>query len=437
MQQAEATGRWAVLFSVSALLVSVVFLLMGHGLQQMLLPIRANSEGFSSVQIGFLGSSYFLGFVLGCFLAPRIVAEAGHVRTFAALISIASAAALGHPILVEPVLWMVLRFLTGFCLAGLYLVIESWINERATNETRGFLMSFYVGLNFTVITIGQMMVTVLEPSSFVLFSLASVLVSLAAVPVVLTRSPQPAPVTLVRFRPRYMFKVSPAGVAGIFLVGLSNGAFWSMGPVFAEEVSSSIATAALFMSIAVFGGAALQWPSGWLSDVVDRRYVMIALAVCSTISGLVLMFYGRLDGPGLAMGFAFGAFMLPIYAVAAAHCFDFVERHELVEFSAGLLLLNGLGSTIGPVFAAYTMTLTGPFGLFIFNSVAQLSIVGFVLWRLSMRTSLSADDKSDFDMANAGPVAAIADSEGLDESEIVVVRDPETGDLLDFSIEQE
>lgn len=420
------------LISVSAIFLSVAFLVMGNGLQTMLLPLRGTMEAFDPVQIGLLGSGYFGGFVIGCLVTPRIIVRAGHIRTFAALVAIASASALGHPILIDPWVWILLRVITGFCLAGLYLVIESWINERATNETRGLLMSTYVGINFTVITLGQMMVTVLAPDSFKLFSLASILVSLAAVPIVLTRSPQPAPITLVRLRPARLYRISPAGVVGVFLIGVSNGAFWSLGPVFAQSASNSVTTAALFMSIAVIGGAALQWPVGRLSDKVDRRIVMIGLAASSSLFGLALLVYGALDGVGLMLGFLFGAGLLPAYAIATAHAYDFAARADLVETSSGLLLLNGLGSVIGPILAAALMSAQGPYALFIFNVAVQALLAAFVLWRLRLRQAPAEAEKEEFDIGATGQVVAIDDELGMIESDDVVFADPVTGELTSF-----
>jgi MFS family permease len=248
----------SLVWSAAAILLSVALLIMGNGLQLMLLPIRGGIEGFSAFEIGMLGSGYFFGFVLGCAFTPRLIVRVGHIRTFAALVSVASAAALGYPVAIDAMVWVVLRLITGFCLAGLYLVVESWLNDRATNETRGTLISAYVTVNFTVITLGQMMVTLFQPSSFILFSIASVLVSLAAVPIALTRSSQPPPITFVRFRPVRMYRLSPTGTVAIFLIGMATGSFWSLGPTYASNASGSITDAALFMSAAVLGGALAQ-----------------------------------------------------------------------------------------------------------------------------------------------------------------------------------
>ncbi|WP_193336049.1 MFS transporter [Devosia beringensis] len=408
------------LLAAGAILLSVALLIMGNGLQVMLLPIRGGIEGFSAFEVGMLGSGYFFGFVLGCAFSPLFIIRAGHIRTFAALVSIASAAALGYPLAVDPLVWVLLRMITGFCLAGLYLVVESWLNDQATNETRGTLISTYVTVNFTVITIGQMMVTLVQPSSFVLFSIASVLVSLAAVPIVMTRSSQPPPITMVRFRPRHMFRLSPTGTVSIFLIGIATGSFWSLGPSYANAVSGSVTDAALFMSAAVVGGALVQWPAGKLSDHMDRRLVIIGLALVAALVGLVILVLPHLTWLWLALGLVFGAGLLPAYAIAASHVFDFAERSEYVEISAGLLLLNGLGSTVGPLLTSLSIELFGPAGMFITNGVVMLILIGFVAVRLSRREGLPEAEKENFDLGTAGAVSVVGDEEAVQLSDLVV-----------------
>jgi MFS family permease len=410
----------AQIWSVGAILLGVAFLVMGNGLQLMLLPIRGGIEGFSALEIGLLGSGYFFGFVLGCAFTPRLIARVGHIRTFAALVAIASAAALGYPVALDAFVWVVLRLITGFCLAGLYLVVESWLNDRATNETRGTLISAYVTVNFTVITIGQMMVTLFQPSSFILFSIASVLVSLAAVPIALTRSSQPPPVTFVRFRPARMFRLSPTGTVSIFLIGLATGAFWSLGPAYASAVSGSVTDAALFMSAAVLGGAVAQWPAGKLSDSVDRRRVMIALAAFSAAIGIVMVLLPQTTIMWLGLGLAFGIGLLPAYAIAAAHVFDFADRSDYVEISAGLLLLHGVGSTIGPLLASLAILAFGQSGLFIANAVVQLALIGFVAVRLSRREGLPEEEKQSFDLGTSAAVSVVGDEDAVQLSDLVV-----------------
>lgn len=403
-----------------SILSSVAFLIMGNGLQFMLLPIRAGIEGFSALQIGLLGSGYFFGFVLGCAFTPRMIVRVGHIRTFAALVAIASAAALGYPMALDAMIWIALRMVTGFCLAGLYLVVESWLNDQATNDTRGVLISTYVTVNFTVITLGQMMVTLFEPTSFVLFSIASVLVSLAAVPIVMTRSHQPPPITIVRFRPLRMFRLSPTGTVSIFLIGLATGSFWALAPSYASAVSGSVSDAALFMSAAVLGGAIAQLPAGKLSDRVDRRKVLIGLAAgCATV-GIALALTSGMSLYWLGLGAIFGAGLLPSYAIAAAHVFDFADRADYVEISAGLLLLNGMGSTIGPLLSSASIELWGQQGLLIANAAIQLGLIGFVAFRLSQREGLPFDEKQNFDLGTSAPVSVVGDEDAVQLSDLVV-----------------
>lgn len=408
-----------------AILFSVALLIMGNGLQFMLLPIRGGLEGFSAFEVGLLGSGYFLGFVLGCAFTPLLIMRAGHIRTFAALVAIASAAALGYPIALDALVWIALRFITGFCLAGLYLVVESWLNDQATNETRGTLISTYVTVNFTVITLGQMLVTLFRPDSFVLFSIASILVSLAAVPIVMTRSSQPAPITIVRFRPLRMFRLSPTGTVSIFLIGMATGSFWSLGPVYASAASGSVTDAALFMSAAVLGGAVLQWPVGKISDGIDRRQVMIALALFSALAGVAIVMMPYAIWPWLLLGFAFGAGLLPSYAIAAAHVFDFADRSDYVEISAGLLLLNGIGSTLGPLISSLSIELIGPAGMFVTNGAVQIVLVIFVAVRLTRREGLPEADKQNFDLGTSAAVSVVADEEAIQLSDLVVQETPE------------
>lgn len=415
----EATVR-SPLIAAGAILFSVALLIMGNGLQVMLLPIRGGLEGFSAFEVGMLGSGYFFGFVLGCAFSPLLIMRAGHIRTFAALVAIASAAALGYPVAVDPILWVLLRMITGFCLSGLYLVVESWLNDQATNETRGTLISTYVTVNFTVITLGQMMVTLFQPDSFVLFSIASVLVSLAAVPIVMTRSTQPPPITIVRFRPRRMFRLSPTGTVSIFLIGVATGSFWSLGPAYANAASNSITDAALFMSAAVLGGALVQWPAGKISDHVDRRLVIIGLAACSAVVGGIIMIAPFVTWLWLALGLVFGAGLLPAYAIAASHVFDFADRSDYVEISAGLLLLNGLGSTVGPLLTSLSIELFGAGGMFITNGVVMIGLIVFVAIRLSRREGLPEEEKENFDLGTAGAVSVVGDEEAVQLSDLVV-----------------
>ena len=302
---------------VAALLLSVALLLMGNGLQGTLLPVRAQLEFFSTLDIGVLGSSYFLGFAAGCYLGPYLVRRAGHIRTFTAMVSLASAVALAHALLLQPPLWWLFRASTGFCFAVLYMVIESWLNEKSTNENRGLVFSIYTIINLTVVTIGQMMLTLASPTAFSLFAVASILVSLAAVPVALTKAPAPAPIAAVHIRVRHLYRLSPVGFAGALAVGLANGSFWSLAPIFAQSKLLAVGTTgiAVFMSLAVIAGAAGQWPLGRISDRVDRRKVIVLVCVGAALAGISMGLFGaNWDLAIFIFSFLFGFFALPLYS---------------------------------------------------------------------------------------------------------------------------
>ena len=382
---------------ITALLLSVVLLLMGNGLQGTLLPVRANLEAFSATDIGILGSAYFFGFAAGCLYGPRLIRRAGHIRAFAALVAIASCVVLVHSLFLNAYLWWVLRAMTGFCFAVLYMIIESWLNEKSTNETRGFVFSLYTIINLTVITIGQLMLGLDRPEGFPLFLLASILVSLAAVPVALTKAEAPAPVQSVKIRLGHLYKLSPVGVVGCFAVGLANGSFWALAPVFAQDKGADTWGVAIFMSTAVLAGALGQWPLGRLSDKMDRRRVIIAAACGSAVAGILFVVWAPPWDLGLlALIFLFGLFAFPIYGVSVAHMNDYVEPDGYVEAASALLLVFALGAVIGPVVASTLTRFLGPDALFGMTAVVQLSLAGFAFYRMRKRAPAPEEEHVTF-----------------------------------------
>ena len=417
-----------VLSPIAALLLSVAILVMGNGLQQTLLPVRASLESFAALEIGLMGSAYYLGFVLGCVRGGRLIQRVGHIRAFTALAAIASTVALVHALSVEPYMWTLMRALTGFCFAGLYLVIESWLNDKADNTNRGFILGIYTMVNLSVIVAGQMMLTLADPQQFPLFALASILVSVAAVPVALTASPQPAPLAEARLRPIRLYRLSPVGVVGVFLVGITNGAFWALGPAYAAGIGAGTDEIAIFMSIAVMGGALAQWPAGRLSDRFDRRFVLIGGCILGIVSALGLVMFGGAAGwPLAAFACLFGAAALPLYAICVAHAFDFVERTDLVEAASGLLLANGVGSVIGPMVAAAAMREAGPAGLFACTAVFHLALGGFALWRITRRTVLPAEARTGFDLTSTAQTMVALEPSPPSEADLGVSSPPADG----------
>lgn len=382
---------------VAALLLSAGILLTGNGLQSTLLPIRAQFEAFSTFDIGVLGSAYFFGFALGCLFGPHVVRRVGHIRAFTALVSVTSTTALLHVLLLEPVVWWILRVMTGFCFAALYMIIESWINERATNQNRGLIFSIYTIITLTVIAAGQMMITLADITEFVLFALSSVLVSLAAVPVALTRSQAPAPLETVRIRIGHLARISPVGFAGCLAVGLTNGSFWALGPVFAQGAGMTTSGIALFMSAAVVAGAIGQWPLGYLSDRFDRRRVILASSLGAALAGLGMSIAVSRGAEGLlSFAILFGTFAFPLYSLSAAHMNDFVEPGGYVEAASGLLLTYAAGAVIGPIAASALMHKVGLVGLFSFTAAIHLAAFGFTIYRMIRRVRPPEEERVKF-----------------------------------------
>lgn len=396
---------------LTALLTSAAILLMGSGLQGTLLPIRAQIEAFSPLDIGLLGSAYYLGFICGAYLGPHIVSRVGHIRTFTAMVAIASAVALAHALILNPIVWLPLRAITGLCFAVLYMVIESWLGERANNQNRGAIFSVYTIISLTVITVGQSMITLDDPGNFPLFAISSILVSLAAVPIALARSPEPKPITAVRLRGLHLLRTSPVGFGGAFAHGLAIGAFWAFGPVFAQANLGGTTNIALFMSAAVIGGAIGQWPVGRFSDRVDRRKVIAFVAIFAASTGFAMTVLAHSPGPGLIISaFLFGMAAFPLYSLSVAHMNDSVDQGGFVEAAGGLLFVFGAGAIVGPFLAAIVIRGGGLDLLFAFTAVVHVSAALFALQRITTRERPKAADREPFvDSLNAARTVSTID----------------------------
>ena len=374
---------------VAALLIGVAILMTGAGLQGTLLPVRASLENFSTFAIGLIGAAYFLGFTVGCLKGGELVKSVGHVRVFLAMTALGSASPLMHGMILNPVAWIFLRFLTGFCIAVLFVVIESWLNERSTNEDRGLVFSTYVMITLSVLAAGQMMTLLYAPEGLELFLIASVLVSLGAVPVALSKSVSPEQPTDVEVDLRRLFRISPSGTLGCLAAGIGLGAFWSLAPVFVNAFQDDVSLAAWFMSAVVVGGALSQWPLGFISDRFGRRKTLFAAAlICALIGALIV---GSAEQAGIVsmslLGVAWGAFAFPLYSISVAHANDYAEASDYVMVSSGLLLMYGGGAVLGPFAASAVMSLLGEAGLFVMAAIVHLSLAIYVLARISRRES--------------------------------------------------
>jgi len=382
---------------IAALLLSVFILFLGNGLQGTILPIRGGFEAFSSVELGILGAIYYAGFTIGCLVGPWAVRRAGHIRAFAVFTTVASSSAIGHAMFVDPLAWYFFRGLTGLCFAGIFMVIESWLNENSSNENRGQVLSIYQIVSLGALTGGQLLLNAANPGGFELFAVITVLISLAIVPVSLTTASQPAPIQQFRLRLRWLYRISPVGAMGCLTVGFANGAFWGLAPVFAQRSELTLEQISYFMSAAIIGGALFQWPLGRLSDRIDRRHVIAIACVSGAMAGVGLAYVGGGSFESLlALGLVFGGFAFPLYSLCIAHANDMVEPQDRVDVSSGLLLIFGIGAVLGPFIASAVMDLAGHRAMFVYTAAVHLMMAVFTLYRTRQREAVAPADRDDF-----------------------------------------
>lgn len=392
--------------AISALLLAAAILLAGNGLQATLLSVRGSLEGFPTALIGLLMAAYFAGFVVGCRVNPTFIKSVGHIRTFVALASVASAATLAHALVIDPAAWALMRAVTGFCFAGLIMIIESWINERATNANRGKILSVYRVIDLGALTAGNALLVTADPMGFELFAAVSILVSLALVPVALTRSPAPKPIATARLDIPRLIAVSPVAAIGAPLSALANGAFWAVGPVYALALGHGPVAVAGFINAAVIGAAALQWPLGWISDRIDRRLVMVGASLTCSVAAMALSQLGDESQVWmLSLGAVVGAFMIPMFGLCAAHANDHAPPDSAVATNGGLLLLHGCGSVVGATAGGVIISVFGPNALFDYVAIVYVAFAGFALYRITRRAPLADEAKTPFTPSptNAAP----------------------------------
>lgn len=380
-----------------ALLLGICLLMLGNGLQGTLLGVRATLEGYSNELIGLLMSGFFAGFLLGATWTPRAVNRVGHVRVFAALASLASVSILVHSVVIDPIVWGLMRVVTGVCFAGIFVVAESWLNEAADNESRGQLLAVYMMTQFLGLAGGQMLLNVADPAQAELFILVSVLISLAAIPLLLSATKVPAQVEPVAVGLRRLYRVSPLGTLGTLGAGLINGTVFGMGAVYAAQAGLSVSEIALFMGVLIVGAAILQWPIGKLSDLLDRRVVILTVAFTGCVLAVVagLMVEMRSGWYPLAVA-VYGGFGLSLHALCIAHTNDHLEPTELVGASSALVLILAAGSVVGPPVAGFAMGVVGASGYFWWLAAIGLWVGALSLWRMTRRASLPNEDQGPF-----------------------------------------
>ncbi|MFI0394824.1 MFS transporter [Paracoccus jiaweipingae] len=378
------------------LLLGILLLMVGNGMQGTLLGIRGGIEGIATTQMSVVMSAYFGGFLLGSRLVPGMIQKVGHVRVFAALGSLISAVLIIYAAAPNWVAWSVLRLLIGFCFSGVYITAESWLNASATNETRGQALSAYMIVQMIGIVTAQVLMNVGDPAGYLLFVIPSVLVSLAFTPILLSAQPAPAFETIKRMSFADLYQASPLGCVGIFLMGGVFSALFGMGAVWGAAVGLSVREISAFVAAIYLGGLIFQFPLGWLSDRVDRRQLVTLL---SGLGALVVLAYLLLGGGiwGLLLAAALvGGVANPLYSLLLAYTNDFLDQSDMAAASAGLLFINGLGSLAGPLVVGWLMAQVGNAGYWVFVGVLMALLAIYSLWRMTQRAARPVDETGAF-----------------------------------------
>lgn len=379
------------------LLIAAGVLLAGNGLQGTLIALRGAVEGFPASTIGLMGTSYFIGFLVGCLVIPGLLRSVGHIRTFAALAAIAASASLTLVLVVEPVTWMLARLVTGFCFSGLFMTVDSWINSGVSNKDRASVLSIYRIIDIVAVTGSQYLIPVFGAEGFTIFAIMAMMICLSLVPVSIADRSNPEPPEAFGLDLKSVWITSPLACVGCLVIGLTNSAFRLIGPVYAQEIGLSVADVATFMGAGIIGGAVLQYPLGYMSDRGDRRYILLFATTGAVLSGLGITYLAGTSPYLNFIGiFLFGAFSLPLYSLAAAHANDHAKKGQFVQIAAGLLFFFSIGAIIGPVTAAALVEFGGPKTLFNYISFIHAMLIVATIYRMRARGAVPVDGRRRF-----------------------------------------
>jgi MFS family permease len=371
------------IISFAALLLSVILLQLATGGVGPLDALSGVVLDFSTAQIGLLGSAHYVGFFIGCWWAPRLMGTVGHSRAFAAFTAGGTIGLISHMLVIDPWAWAAMRVASGLCVAGCYTVIEAWLQARVSNATRGRTMGSYRGVDMGASLVAQMLISVLEPASYISYNLLALLCCAALLPITLTRIRQPETPAAPRLRPMLAVTRSPLAGAAVLVAALSGASFRMVGPVYGLGVGLKPDQIAWFLAAFVAGGALAQVPAGWLADRYDRRHVLIWLSVAAIGSStLTALTHDLSTVQVLLTAGLFGMTTFPIYSVAAAHAHDFADASERVELSAALMFFFALGAIAAPLAASWLIDLYGPPAMFVMIAAGHAVLVVFGVLRM-------------------------------------------------------
>jgi MFS family permease len=383
------TKTWALFFGFA--LIS-----LAHGLQGTLIGVRAIVEGFSFISTGFIVAGYYVGYLTGSIIIPIFLKRVGHIRVFAALASLASIAILLHSVFIQPYMWFFIRILTGISLAGIFVIMESWLNAKSTNETRGKILSIYMIVTFSFLGLGQFLLNLSDPAEVDLFILVSILLSFALLPILLSITEAPNITDSKKISLKELFIISPLGFVGAFFTGLAHSAILGYGAVFASVKGLGLFEISIFMVIVTSFGALFQWPIGYLSDKIDRRVILISVTLISSALSLFIVASSYIS---LIIFFIllaiYSGMSLPLYSLTIAHTNDFLQQDEIIGGTASMCILVGLGSICGPIAASLFMNAIGPDGFFVYLFIVHGLLGLFGLYRVAKR-SKPADLESQY-----------------------------------------
>ena len=400
-----------------ALFLGYGVLIVAHGLQGNLLGLRSVLENFNIIATGALMSGYFIGYFVGATIVPNLVGKVGHIRVFAAFASTASLSILLHSIIVDPYVWILGRFITGFSIISIFVVVESWLNDRATNKTRGKVLSIYMIITFVGIGIGTLLLNFNNPTNYEPFILVSLLLSIALVPILLTKRKPPTFKKISRIKIKELYKISPLGTFSMFCVGFIHPAIFTMGAVYGALMNFSILEISLYLFLITIAGAIFQWPIGYLSDRFDRRIILVITALFGSILS-ILCFFSVSSSPDFINlssnwrnilqhisnhRFLFYIFIslyagmsLPLFSLNLAYVNDFLSKEKFVSAGAGMQIIFGISAMIAPFVCSFFMKIFGPNGLFIFLFIFQTLIVLFGFYRMIKRRSIEDNPDNTF-----------------------------------------
>jgi len=371
--------NWALFFGYA--LIS-----LAHGLQGTLIGVRAVFEGFSFISTGVVIAGYYVGYLTGSITIPIFLKRVGHIRVFAALASLASIAILLHSVFLQPQMWFFIRILSGISLAGIYVIMESWLNDKSTNETRGQILSIYMIITFAFLGLGQLLLNLSDPVQVDLFILVSILLSFALLPILLSNTEAPNTSDPKSLSLKELFIISPLGFVGAFFTGLAHSALLGYGAVYAAAKGLSLLEISIFMLIVSSFGALFQWPIGYISDKIDRRIVLIGVAFIASGLSLFIVASSYISIIIFFLLLAiFSGMSLPMYSLTIAHTNDFLHQNEIVGATATIGILIGLGAICGPIIASFFMSIIGPDGFFVYLFIVHVLLGLFGLYRMAKR----------------------------------------------------